>query len=63
MIILRTEKNNMIGIFKPAHHIDPVNDDEIGQDYKRLRPQVFLDIFIGYAGYYLLRKNFFLAIY
>ena len=53
----------MIGIFKPAHHIDPVNDDEIGQDYKRLRPQVFLDIFIGYAGYYLLRKNFFLAIY
>ena len=27
----------------------------------RLRFQVFLGIFIGYAGYYLLRKNFSLA--
>lgn len=52
----------MIGVFKPAKHIDPVNDEDIDQDYKKLRFQVFLGIFIGYAGYYLVRKNFSLAI-
>lgn len=31
-------------------------------DYPRLRRQVFVAIFIGYAGYYLVRKNFALAI-
>ncbi|MGO2566438.1 glycerol-3-phosphate transporter [Brochothrix thermosphacta] len=36
--------------------------DEIDPVYKRLRWQVFIGIFIGYAGYYLLRKNFSLAI-
>lgn len=52
----------MIGIFKPAKHIDPVGDDEVDPKYKKLRLQVFLGIFIGYAGYYLVRKNFSLAI-
>lgn len=52
----------MIGIFKPAKHIDPVDDDEVDPNYKKLRLQVFLGIFIGYAGYYLVRKNFSLAI-
>ena len=52
----------MIGVFKPAKHIDPVSDEEVDQDYKKLRFQVFLGIFIGYAGYYLVRKNFTLAI-
>ena len=27
-------------------------------DYKKLRWQVFLGIFIGYAGFYIVRKNF-----
>ncbi|WP_295118967.1 glycerol-3-phosphate transporter [uncultured Chitinophaga sp.] len=35
--------------------------DVIDQDYKKLRWQVFIGIFIGYAGYYLVRKNFTLA--
>ena len=52
----------MICIFKPAKHIDPVDDDEVDPNYKKLRLQVFLGIFIGYAGYYLVRKNFSLAI-
>lgn len=52
----------MIGIFKPAKHIDPISEDEVDPNYKRLRFQVFLGIFIGYAGYYLVRKNFSLAI-
>lgn len=30
--------------------------------YKRLRAQVFLGIFIGYAGFYIVRKNFSMAI-
>ena len=34
---------------------------DVDATYKRLRWQVFLGIFIGYAGYYLLRKNFSLA--
>lgn len=27
--------------------------------YKRLRWQVFFGIFIGYAGFYIVRKNFY----
>ena len=30
--------------------------------YKRLRWQVFFGIFIGYAGFYIVRKNFSMAI-
>ena len=44
--------------FKPAPHIDRLDDAKTDETYKRLRLQVFLGIFIGYAGYYLLRKNF-----
>lgn len=52
----------MIGIFKPAQHIERLPADKIDKTYKRLRLQVFLGIFFGYAGYYLVRKNFSLAI-
>lgn len=48
--------------FKPAPHIDRLDDAKTDETYKRLRLQVFLGIFIGYAGYYLLRKNFAFAI-
>ncbi|MDR3252926.1 MAG: phosphoglycerate transporter protein PgtP [Tannerella sp.] len=34
---------------------------QIDADYKKLRIQVFFGIFIGYAAYYLVRKNFSLA--
>jgi OPA family glycerol-3-phosphate transporter-like MFS transporter len=36
-------------------------DDEQTARYRQLRFQVFLGIFVGYAGYYLVRKNFSLA--
>lgn len=36
-----------------------MNDD---RTYEKLRLQVFLSIFVGYAAYYLVRKNFSLAI-
>jgi OPA family glycerol-3-phosphate transporter-like MFS transporter len=37
-------------------------DQNVARDYNRMRWQVFIGIFIGYAGYYFIRKNFALAI-
>jgi OPA family glycerol-3-phosphate transporter-like MFS transporter len=51
----------MIGLFKPAPHSDLVAPQRIDSEYKKLRWQVFIGIFIGYAAYYLIRKNFSLA--
>ena len=34
----------------------------VDSNYKKLRWQVFLGIFIGYAGFYIVRKNFSMAI-
>jgi len=38
-----------------------IEADKIDKTYTRLRWQVFIGIFFGYAGYYLIRKNFSLA--
>jgi hypothetical protein len=51
----------VIGILRPAAHRSPLPDDKVDATYRRLRLQVFLGIFVGYAGYYLVRKNFSLA--
>lgn len=51
----------MRNILKPAPAIDRLPDEKIDKEYKKLRLQVFLGIFVGYAAYYLLRKNFSLA--
>ena len=51
----------MYGIFKPAAHREPIAEAAVDSHYRSLRLQVFLGIFIGYAGYYLVRKNFSLA--
>ena len=51
----------MIGFLKPPPHRDPLPAERIDPTYRRLRWQVFIGIFIGYAGYYLVRKNFALA--
>jgi len=51
----------MFNFLKPARHIKSLPSEKVDDTYKRLRFQVFLGIFIGYAGYYLLRKNFSLA--
>ncbi|TDH28661.1 glycerol-3-phosphate transporter [Segetibacter sp. 3557_3] len=48
----------MTGILAPAAHKAPLAKEEVDGRYKQLRLQVFLGIFIGYAGYYLVRKNF-----
>ena len=51
----------MIGPLKPPAHQSPLSSDKVDSTYRRLRLQVFLGIFIGYAGYYLVRRNFTLA--
>lgn len=48
----------MIGLLKPPPHRELLPGEKIDPAYKRLRWQVFLGVFIGYAGYYLVRKNF-----
>ena len=52
----------MIGFLRPAAFATPLPPAEIGPAYRRLRLQVFVGIFIGYAGYYLVRNNLALAI-
>lgn len=51
----------MIGFLKPAAHSERLPEGEVEHTYTSLRWQVFIGIFIGYAGYYLVRKNFTLA--
>lgn len=51
----------MLSIFKPAPHQSRVPDAQVDPLYRRLRWQIFLGIFFGYAAYYLVRKNFALA--
>lgn len=48
----------MLSIFKPAPHKARLPAAEIDPTYRRLRWQIFLGIFFGYAAYYLVRKNF-----
>ncbi|MEJ8554851.1 glycerol-3-phosphate transporter [Tepidibacter sp. Z1-5] len=52
----------MFEIFKPAPAIERMAESEIDSEYKKHRAQVFLSIFIGYAAYYFIRKNFNMAV-
>ncbi|MDF3076584.1 MAG: glycerol-3-phosphate transporter [Sphingobacteriaceae bacterium] len=45
-------------LFPPPPHKELRPANEIDPEYKKLRWQVFIGIFLGYAGYYLVRKNF-----
>lgn len=51
----------MIGFLKPPPHRAQLPDEQVEREYTRLRWQVYIGIFVGYAGYYLVRKNFSLA--
>ncbi|MEJ5053752.1 glycerol-3-phosphate transporter [Sphingobacterium sp. MYb382] len=48
----------MLNFFKPAAHQPQLPANRIDPEYKKLRFQVFLGIFLGYAAYYFVRKNF-----
>lgn len=52
----------MIGFLKPAAFAAELPADRVDPEYRRLRRRVYAGIFIGYAGYYLVRNNFALAI-
>ncbi|MBN1650850.1 MAG: glycerol-3-phosphate transporter [Bacteroidales bacterium] len=48
----------MLRFLKPKSARELLPENQIDPTYKRLRFQVFMGIFIGYASYYLVRKNF-----
>ena len=52
----------MIGLLKPAAFAEPLPAGRVDGEYRRLRRRVFTGIFVGYAGYYLVRNNLALAI-
>ena len=52
----------MIGPLAPAAFAAPLPADRVDPEYRRLRRRVFTGIFVGYAGYYLVRNNLALAI-
>jgi MFS transporter, OPA family, glycerol-3-phosphate transporter len=49
------------GLLAPAAFAAPLHQKKVDSTYTRLRWQVFIGIFVGYAGYYLVRKNFSMA--
>ncbi|RHW48513.1 glycerol-3-phosphate transporter [Bombilactobacillus bombi] len=50
-----------MNFLKPPISQTKVPQAKVDSTYRRLRWQVFIGIFIGYAGYYLLRNNFSIA--
>jgi OPA family glycerol-3-phosphate transporter-like MFS transporter len=52
----------MIGLLQPAPPAPPLPAERVDPTYRRLRREVFLGIFVGYAAYYLVRNNLALAI-
>ncbi len=52
----------MVSFLKSAAHIDRLPIEKIDPTYKRLRWQVFIGIFFGYAAYYFVRRNYDLAV-
>ncbi|MGY6773099.1 glycerol-3-phosphate transporter [Gallibacterium genomosp. 1] len=51
----------MLGFLKPLPEKPLLPEDKIDPTYRRLRWQVFMGIFFGYAAYYFVRSNFDLA--
>jgi OPA family glycerol-3-phosphate transporter-like MFS transporter len=52
----------MLRFLHPAPPIPELPASSIPSEYRRLRWQVFTGIFVGYAGFYLVRSNFSLAL-
>ena len=51
----------MKNFLTPPEHKPLKSKAEIEKDYPKMRLQVFMGIFFGYAAFYLVRKNFSLA--
>ena len=50
-----------LSVLKPAAHKQLLHENRIDPAYKKLRLQVFIGIFVCYAEYYLVCKNFSMA--
>lgn len=48
---------HLIDLYKPAPFIERLPGDKVNAEYKRRRAQMLGTIFVGYAGYYLVRAN------
>ena len=48
----------MLNFLNPPQAKPLIPSDKVDSTYTQLRWQVFIGIFVGYAGYYLVRKNF-----
>ena len=48
-------------LLQPPAYKQEIAADKVDAKYRKLRLQVFIGIFIGYAGFYLVRKNFSMA--
>lgn len=51
----------MSRFFDPPKPSAPIEGSKVDKEYKSMRLKVFLGAFLGYAGYYLVRKNLSLA--
>lgn len=47
---------------EPAPHKQPLPENEVAKEYRKLRLKVFIGIYFGYAAYYLVRKNLSFAV-
>lgn len=52
----------MANFLTPPAYKQERTDAKVNADYWKMRLQVFIGIFIGYAGFYIVRKNFSMAI-
>ena len=52
----------MLKFLQQPAHLPAETGPEADEKYKKLRLQVFIGAFIGYAGFYLVRKNLSMAI-
>ncbi|MBV9696848.1 MAG: MFS transporter [Gammaproteobacteria bacterium] len=52
----------MFSFLRPAPPLAPLPAERVDRTYRWLRIQVFVGVFVGYAGYYLVRNNLALAI-
>lgn len=52
----------MLNFLNPPAAKPLLPEEKIASEYKKMRLKVFLGAFLGYAGYYLVRKNLALAI-
>lgn len=48
---------SLLQLYKPAPFVERLSDDKVDDEYKRYRTQIMSTIFVGYAGYYLVRSN------